>query len=234
MRALFSIVCSSTKRLTFQYCRGFSRSNLLRMIQLYKVFKNFEIVATLSQQLSWSHFVELIKLENELKREFYVAMAINEGWSVRVFKDRINSMLFERIAISKKPEEIIKKDLELLSNQKIMTESLFIKNPYILDFLGLEDSYSEKDLEDRILQELEKFLLEFGSDFAFIGRQKRIQIGNKDYYLDLLFYHRKMRRLVLGELKLGEFEPQYKGQTELYLKWLSNMKSKNSKKNLLL
>lgn len=148
-------------------------------------------------------------------------MAINEGWSVRVFKERINSMLFERTAISKKPEETIKKDLELLSNQKIMTESLFIKDPYILDFLGLEDSYSEKDLEDRILQELEKFLLEFGSDFAFMGRQKRIQIGNKDYYLDLLFYHRKMRRLVLIELKLGEFEPQYKGQVELYLKWLS-------------
>lgn len=216
-----NIVVELSKRLTFQYGRGFSRSNLLRMIQFYKTFQNFKNVVTLSRQLSWSHFVELIKIENELKREFYVAMAINEGWSVRAFKERINSMLFERTAISKKPEETIKKDLELLSNQKIMTESLFIKDPYILDFLGLEDSYSEKDLEDRILQELEKFLLEFGSDFAFMGRQKRIQIGNKDYYLDLLFYHRKMRRLVLIELKLGEFEPQYKGQVELYLKWLS-------------
>lgn len=216
-----SSVISKTKRLTSHYGRGFSKSGLSRMINFYRKFKNFEIVATLSQQLSWSHFVELIKIENELKREFYVTMAINEGWSVRVFKDRINSMLFERTAISKKPEETIKKDLELLSNQKIMTESLFIKDPYILDFLGLEDSYSEKDLEDRILRELEKFLLEFGSDFAFMGRQKRIQIGNKDYYLDLLFYHRKMRRLVLIELKLGEFEPQYKGQVEFYLKWLS-------------
>lgn len=169
------------------------------MINFYRKFKDFEIVATLSQQLSWSHFVELIKIENELKREFYVAMTINKGWSVRVFKERINSMLFEKIAISKKPEETIK-----------------------------------KDLEDRILQELEKFLLEFGSDFAFMGRQKRIQIGNKDYYLDLLFYHRKKRRLVLIELKLGEFESQYKGQVELYLKWLSNMKSKSLKRNLLL
>ncbi|MDX8337405.1 PDDEXK nuclease domain-containing protein [Candidatus Cetobacterium colombiensis] len=216
-----NIVVELSKRLTSHYGRGFSKSGLSRMINFYRKFKDFEIVATLSQQLSWSHFVELIKIENELKREFYVAMTINEGWSVRVFKDRINSMLFERTAISKKPEETIKKDLKLLSNQKIMTESLFIKDPYILDFLGLEDSYSEKDLEDRILQELEKFLLEFGSDFAFMGRQKRIQIGNKDYYLDLLFYHRKMRRLVLIELKLGEFEPQYKGQVELYLKWLS-------------
>ena len=216
-----NIVIELSKRLTSQYGRGFSKSGLSRMIKFYRKFKDFKIVATLSQQLSWSHFVELIKIEDELKREFYVAMAINERWSVRVFKDRINSMLFERTAISKKPEETIKKDLELLTNQKIMTESLFIKDPYILDFLGLEDSYSEKDLENRILQELEKFLLEFGSDFAFMGRQKRIQIGNKDYYLDLLFYHRKMRRLVLIELKLGEFEPQYKGQVELYLKWLS-------------
>ncbi|ERT68522.1 hypothetical protein HMPREF0202_01579 [Cetobacterium somerae ATCC BAA-474] len=216
-----NIVVELSKRLTSHYGRGFSKSGLSRMINFYRKFKDFEIVATLSQQLSWSHFVELIKIENELKREFYVAMTINEGWSVRVFKERINSMLFERTAISKKPEETIKKDLELLSNQKIMTESLFIKDPYILDFLGLENSYSEKDLENRILQELEKFLLEFGSDFAFMGRQKRIQIGNKDYYLDLLFYHRKMRRLVLIELKLGEFEPQYKGQVELYLKWLS-------------
>lgn len=216
-----NIVTELSKRLTSHYGRGFSKSGLSRMTNFYRKFKEFEIVATLSQQLSWSHFVELIKIENELKREFYIAMTINEGWSVRIFKDRINSMLFERTAISKKPEETIKKDLELLFNQKIMSESLFIKDPYILDFLGLEDSYSEKDLEDRILQELEKFLLEFGSDFAFMGRQKRIQIGNKDYYLDLLFYHRKMRRLVLIELKLGEFEPQYKGQVELYLKWLS-------------
>lgn len=216
-----NIVVELSKRLTSHYGRGFSKSGLSRMINFYRKFKDLEFVATLSQQLSWSHFVELIKIENELKREFYIAMTINEGWSVRVFKERINSMLFERTAISKKPEETIKKDLELLSNQKIMTESLFIKDPYILDFLGLEDSYSEKDLEDRILQKLEKFLLEFGSDFAFMGRQKRIQIGNKDYYLDLLFYHRKMRRLVLIELKLGEFEPQYKGQVEFYLKWLS-------------
>ncbi|MGL5578671.1 MAG: PDDEXK nuclease domain-containing protein, partial [Fusobacteriaceae bacterium] len=216
-----NIIAEISKRLTEQYGKGFSRSGLSRMMNFYRKFKDFQIVATVSQQLSWSHFVELIKIEDELKREFYVALCINEGWSVRVFKERINSMLFERTALSKKPEETIKNDLELLKNQKIMSEFIFIKDPYLLDFLGLEDNYSEKDLENRILQDLEKFLLEFGSDFAFMGRQKRIQIGNKDYYLDLLFYHRKMRRLVLIELKLGEFEPQYKGQVELYLKWLN-------------
>ena len=121
-------------------------------------------------------------------------------------------MLFERTAISKKPEETILKDLALLSQNKEMSENLFIKDPYILDFLELKDSYSEKDLESAILRELQSFMLEFGSDFAFLSRQKRIQIGEKDYYLDLLFYHRKMKRLVLIELKLGTFEPQYKGQ----------------------
>lgn len=210
-----------SEKLTLQYGKGFSRSNLLRMVQFIKKFKNYDFVVTLSRQLSWSHFIELVKICDETKRDFYITMCINEKWSVRVFKERINSMLYERTAISKKPEETIKKELEMLRNDKIMSDSLFIRDPYILDFLELEDTYSEKDLEGKILLELEKFLLEFGSDFAFMGRQKRIQIGNKDYYLDLLFYHRKMKRLVLIELKLGEFEPQYKGQVELYLKWLS-------------
>lgn len=210
-----------SEKLTLQYGKGFSRSNLLRMVQFIKKFENYDFVVTLSRQLSWSHFIELIKICDETKRDFYITMCINEKWSVRVFKERINSMLYERTAISKKPEETIKKELEMLRKDKIMSDSLFIRDPYILDFLELEDTYSEKDLEGKILLELEKFLLEFGSDFAFMGRQKRIQIGNKDYYLDLLFYHRKMKRLVLIELKLGEFEPQYKGQVELYLKWLS-------------
>lgn len=210
-----------SEKLTLQYGKGFSRSNLLRMVQFIKKFKNYDFVVTLSRQLSWSHFIELIKICDETKRDFYITMCINEKWSVRVFKERINSMLYERTAISKKPEETIKKELEMLRKDKIMSDSLFIRDPYILDFLELEDTYSEKDLKGKILLELEKFLLEFGSDFAFMGRQKRIQIGNKDYYLDLLFYHRKMKRLVLIELKLGEFEPQYKGQVELYLKWLS-------------
>jgi predicted nuclease of restriction endonuclease-like (RecB) superfamily len=148
-------------------------------------------------------------------------MSLNEGWSVRTLKERINSMLFERTSISNKPDETIKNDLELLKKNKVMTEDMFIRDPYILDFLDLKDTYSERDLESAILKELESFILEFGNDFAFLSRQKRIQIGNKDYYLDLLFYHRKMRRLVLIELKLGEFEPQYKGQVELYLNYLN-------------
>ena len=207
--------------LTEKYGKGFSSSNLKRMRKFYTIFNNEKISATVSHKFSWSHFVEFIKIDNNVKREFYLTMCANEGWSIRTLKERINSMLYERTAISKKPEETILKDLTLLSQNKEMSENLFIKDPYILDFLELKDSYSEKDLESAILGELQNFMLEFGSDFAFLSRQKRIQIGEKDYYLDLLFYHRKMKRLVLIELKLGAFEPQYKGQVELYLKYLN-------------
>jgi predicted nuclease of restriction endonuclease-like (RecB) superfamily len=171
--------------------------------------------------LSWSHFIEFIKIKDELKREFYIAMCSTERWNVRTLRERVNSMLYERTAISKKPEMTIRKDLELLTTDRKMSKELFLKDPYLLDFLDLKDSFSEMDLESAILKELEKFILEFGSNFAFLSRQQRIQIGNNDYVMDLLFYHRKLKRLVLIELKIGEFVPQYKGQVELYLKWLS-------------
>jgi predicted nuclease of restriction endonuclease-like (RecB) superfamily len=175
----------------------------------------------MSHKLSWSHFIEFIKVKDELKREFYIVMCAKERWNVRTLRERVNSMLFERTAISKKPEITIRKDLELLNAENKMSKELFLKDPYLLDFLELQDSFSEKDLESAILKELEKFILEFGSDFAFLSRQKRVQIGESDYVMDLLFYHRKLKRLVLIELKIGEFVPQYKGQVELYLKWLS-------------
>jgi predicted nuclease of restriction endonuclease-like (RecB) superfamily len=215
------IIKNISRKLTEKYGQGFSASNLRRMRQFYTMFTDEKICATLSHKLTWSHFVEFIKIEDQLKRDFYITMSLNEGWSVRTLKERINSMLFERTSISNKPDETIKNDLELLKKNKVMTEDMFIRDPYILDFLDLKDTYSERDLESAILKELESFILEFGNDFAFLSRQKRIQIGNKDYYLDLLFYHRKMRRLVLIELKLGEFEPQYKGQVELYLNYLN-------------
>lgn len=131
-------------------------------------------------------------------------------------RERIDSMLYERTALSKQADAIIAQELASLT-----TPQLFLKDPYLLDFLDLKDNFTEKDLENAILAELERFILELGSDFAFMNRQKRIQIGDNDYYIDLLFYHRKLRRLVLIELKLGEFKAEYKGQVELYLKWLA-------------
>lgn len=215
-----SVIKKLSQRLSSEYGRGYSRANLFRMLKAYEYFPNFEKFSTVSRKLSWSHFVELLQVQDKIKREFYATMCSNEYWSVRTLRERIGSALFERTAISKKPEETIINDLQLLSNENKMTTNLFFRDPYILDFLDLKDTYSEKDLENAIISELEKFILEMGNDFAFLARQKRITIDGEDYYIDLLFYHRKMKRLVVIELKLDKFRPEHKGQVELYLKWL--------------
>lgn len=214
------VVNEVSQRLTQEYGKGFNRASVFRMIQFYQEFPDREKVATLSQQLTWSHFVELLPIEDDLKRDFYAALCKSEGWTVRTLRDRKNSMLYERTAISRKPERTIRGDIMQLMNQDKMSLDLFYRDPYVLDFLGLKDTYSEKDLENAILAELERFILEMGSDFAFLARQKHFVLDGKDYYMDLLFYHRSLRRLVLVELKLGAFEPEYKGQVELYLRWL--------------
>ncbi len=159
-------------------------------------------------------------MEKETQREFYAEMCRVERWSVRTLRERIRGMLFERTAISRKPEEVARQDLQRLREEDRITPDLVFRDPYLLDFLGLADAFSERDLEAAILRELERFLLELGSDFAFIARQKRMIIGNQDFYLDLLFYHRRLRRLIAIDLKLGRFEAAYKGQMELYLRWL--------------
>lgn len=209
-----------SKKLTSSFGKGFEKSALFRMIKFYEEFCDIEKVATLSQQLTWSHFVELLPIEDSSKRDFYAVMCANENWSIRTLREKKQSMFFERTAISKKPEETIKNDLQQLSEKNKMSLDLFYRDPYILDFLGLKDTYSEKDLKNAILAELEKFIMEMGSDFAFLARQKHFVLDGKDYFMDLLFYHRTLRRLVLIELKLGEFLPEHKGQVELYLRWL--------------
>lgn len=214
------IVDYVSKQLTIEFGRGFSRPNLFRMIQFYEIYPNIEIVSSLMRQLSWTHFIELNQIKDPLKRDFYTKMCVSERWSVRTLKGRIDSVLFERTTISRKPEETIKNDLELLEKENKMSVDLFFRDPYVLDFLNLKDTYSEKDIENAILAELEKFILEMGTDFAFLARQKRIVIDNEDYYIDLLFYHRKMKRLVVIELKLEKFRAADKGQIELYLRWL--------------
>ncbi|MGZ8919324.1 MAG: PDDEXK nuclease domain-containing protein, partial [Methylobacter sp.] len=166
-------------------------------------------------------FKSLIYLDDLLKREFYLAMAVQERWSTRTLADRIDKQLFERTAISRKPEETIIRELALLREQGLVNENLILKDPYILDFLDLNDSYLEKDLEDAILRELQQFLLELGSGFSFVARQYRIQIDNDDFYIDLLFYNRKLKRLVAIDLKIDNFKAEYKGQMELYLRWLA-------------
>lgn len=212
------IVQALSEKLTMEYGRGFTRTNLFN-IRFAEVFPDREIVHALSGQLSWTHFREIIYLEDNLKRDFYAEMCRIERWSTRMLKAKISGMLYERTALSKKSEKLIQRELATLREEDRMTPDLVFRDPYFLDFLGLSDPYSEHDLEAAILRELERFLLELGTDFTFVARQKRITIDNEDYYLDLLFYHRSMRRLVAIELKLGKFQAQDKGQMELYLRW---------------
>lgn len=199
---------------------GFSEKNLRRMMQFASVFPDRTIVATLLRQFSWSHITLFIPIQDELKRSFYMEMCRLENWSVRTLREKIDGMLYERTAISKKSEETIKKELKQFKEEQKISPDLVFKDPYFLDFLGLHDSYSEKDLENAILSEMEKFICEMGTDFGFMARQKRITIDNEDYYIDLLFSHRRLHCLVAVELKLGEFKASYKGQMELYLRWL--------------
>lgn len=219
------IVRRLSVELTKQYGKGWSEKHLRHCLRIAETFPDSRIVSTLWRQLSWSHIKTIMYLNDELQREFYIEMCKMERWSVRVLEERINSMLYERTAISKKPEETVKHDLELLKNEQKLTPDLVFRDPYFLDFLGLGDKYSEKDLETAIIVELQNFVTEIGSDFAFMDRQKRISVDNDDYYLDLLFYHRRLKCLVAIELKLGKFQAAYKGQMELYLRWLDkNMK----------
>jgi predicted nuclease of restriction endonuclease-like (RecB) superfamily len=190
------------------------------MRQFAEVYPNEQIVVSVILQLSWTHLIALIPLSDPLKRDFYTQMCILERWSVRQLRDRINSMLFERTAISRKPEETIAYDLKALREQGEISADLVFRDPYFLDFLGLSDSHSEKDLESAIIVELQRFIIELGQDFAFLARQKRITIDNRDYYIDLLFYHRRLKCLVAIDLKIGEFEAAFKGQMELYLRYL--------------
>ncbi len=215
-----NIIQNLSQELVREYGRGYSQRNLFNMVKLYEVFGDEKILHTLCTKLTWSHFRKLIYIKEPLKMEFYATMVLNERWSVRELDERINSQLYERTNLSKKPELTIANDLQLLRDEKKMSSDLVLKDPYVLDFLDLKDSYSEKDLESAIIAELERFILEMGRDFTFVGRQVRLTFQDVDYYLDLLLYHRKLRCLVVVELKLGKFRPEYKGQVELYLNYL--------------
>lgn len=213
------VVVSLARQLQQEYGNNFSEKNLRRMMQFADRFPDKEKVVSLIRQLTWTHVIALIPIEDDLKREFYIQMCLLEHWSVRTLRERINSMLYERTAISRMPEDTIKQGVAMLGKEQMTPETVF-HDPYVLDFLGLKDTYSEKDLENAIIAELQHFISELGADFAFLSRQKRITIDNEDYYIDLLFFHRRLHCLVAIDLKIGAFQAAYKGQMELYLNWL--------------
>jgi predicted nuclease of restriction endonuclease-like (RecB) superfamily len=220
------VILGLSQELQNRYGSGFNKRNLHSFTKLNTVIQDVTIVHTVCAQLSWSHIRTLIYIENQIKREFYIQMTVHERWSVRTLQERIDSMLFERTAISKKPEQTIVNELKTLETEKKISPDLAFRDPYFLDFLGLHDSYSEKDLESSILAQLQYFITEMGSEFAFLARQKRITIDNEDFYIDLLFYHRGLKSLVAIDLKLGKFKANYKGQMELYLRWLEKNEQK--------
>lgn len=208
-----------SKQLIGEYGKGFSFRNISYMVDFYKQFKNFEILQTLSAKLTWSHFVSLLPLEDQNATEFYAYMSIEANWSVRQLRSNIHKMLYERTMASSSQSNLIGKLADLKAGNGISPE-LVLKEPYFLDFLQIPEEHSESELEMAILQEIQKFILELGTGFSFIDRQKRITVDDDNYYLDLLFFNRKLKRLVAVELKNGKFKPQYKGQMELYLGWL--------------
>lgn len=215
------IVENISKQLQFEFGGNeFSVRSLRRMMQFALEFPDIQIVSTLSTQLSWSHFQEVLPIKSDIQREFYLTMAAEENWSIRTFRSKIDGMLFERTAIASKPRDLIRRELASLRDEHAITPDLVFKSPYFLDFTGLKGNYSETDLENALLSHIEKFLLELGDGFTFIARQKRMIIDGEDFKVDLLFFHRKLHRMIAVDLKLGKFKAEYKGQMELYLRYL--------------
>lgn len=204
------IVPTLSAQLENKYGRNFTEKNVRRMLRFAEQFTDFQIVVTLSRQLSWSHFIELLPLKTIEAKLFYANQVGNSLMSVRDLRRQVALKAFERTNIA---------DAQIIETTQIPFNTF--KDPYILDLLGLENTFLEKDLEDAILHDLETFILELGKGFTFVERQKRMIIDGEDFNLDLLFYHRKLKRLVAIELKLGKFQAKYKGQMELYLKWLN-------------
>jgi predicted nuclease of restriction endonuclease-like (RecB) superfamily len=220
------IIENISAQLSRDFGKGYSRSALFRMVRFARLYPNNQIVATVSRQLSWSHVVLLCQMDEDIRRDFYLHMACIEHWGVRTLREKMGSMLFERTAISKQPEEVIKYELEKFAKTQQLTPDLVFRDPCFLDFIGLDTKYSELDLENAILDHIAEFIQELGSDFCFVARQKRMSTKQKDRYLDLLFFHRSMRRLIAIELKLDRFEPEHKGQMEWYLRWLDKNERK--------
>lgn len=215
------ILKTLSEKLTEKYGAGWGLKSLQHCLRAAYTFSEDEIAYALRIQLSWTHLRSLMFMEDTLERQFYMEMCRIEHWDTRTLDEKIDSQLYQRTAISQRPEEVIKRELDDLRDADMLNPDIVFRSTYFLDMLGLPDVFSEKDLENSILNQLLEFIKELGSDFTFVDRQKRITVDSEDYFIDLLFFHRGLRRLVAIDLKLGKFKPAYEGQMRLYLRYLN-------------
>lgn len=225
------VVKNLAKQLTQQFGKGWSDRKLLHCIRAAYTFSENEIVYAVRTQLTWTHLRSLMFIDDQLKRAFYMEMSRLEHWDTRTLDEKIDAMLYERTALSRKPEDLIKQELEQIQSTNTLTPDVVFRSSYFLDAIGLTETYSENDLEDAILINIQKFIKEMGSDFAFLDRQKRITVDSTDYFIDLLFYHRGLRRLVAIDLKLGKFKPEHEDQMLLYLRYLNKNERKEGEES---
>lgn len=208
-------------KLTERYGTGWGTEKLKHCVRSAYLFSEDDIMYAARTQLTWTHLRSLMSLKDSLERQFYMEMCRIEHWDTRTLDEKIDSQLYQRTAISQRPEEVIRRELKELREEDTLNPDIVFRSTYFLDMLGLPDVFSEKDLENSILNQLLEFIKEQGSDFTFVDRQKRITVDSEDYFIDLLFFHRGLRRLVAIDLKLGKFKPAYEGQMRLYLRYLN-------------
>ena len=209
-----------SENLTKEFGPGWGLRKIQHCVRSADVFTKEQIVSAVRTQLGWTHLKMIMSERDALKRDFYLTLCAYEHWSTRDLERKMDGMLYERTAIARHPEAIVKKELAAVRKTGKLTPDIIFKSSYILDFLRLNGDYSERDLENAILSEIQEFLRELGTDFAFLDRQKRFTVDGIDYKIDLLFYHRSLKRLIAIDLKLGKFKPKYEGQMRLYLRWL--------------
>lgn len=220
------VIKNLSLRLIGRYGAGWSEKKLRHCIRSAETFSEQDIVSSTQRQLTWTHLKSLMYIKDPLERQFYAHLCGMEHWDTRTLDEKIDQQLYQRTAISRKPEEVIKQELAEVKDNNQLLPDLVFRSSYFLDMLGLPDVFTEKDLESAIITQIEGFIKELGSDFTFVARQKRITVDATDYYLDLLFFHRELRRLVAIDLKLGKFKPEHEGQMLLYLRYLNQNERK--------